>query len=277
MRLAPFIVFDVDDVDAAAPAEAQPSGQDQPPADATVVQPEGQGHESNGLYDEAISSVPEEHRQYVEPHFKEWDRKVTEKLSEAADFRKSWEAYEDTGIREFDPEQVEALVTIADALSDKSKARAFLEGALAGLDDDVEPEVVEPVEDVDDRDRRLAVLEAERDERLKADRAVAELESLQSQFADVHERHGKDFTEKEEKHLASLADRLHKAGSETPLKDAYDLISEISGDAEAALVATKTKEPPPAVPAGRAATRPVPVETFEEAGRLLRERQSATA
>ena len=263
--------------------DVQPEGQGAGAEAPQEVQPdEGQGHASASLYDEALSSVPEEHRQYVESHFKEWDRKVTEKLQSAAEDRKAWEPYEQLGIRDrFTPDQMSALVEIADALSDPESAKELVRQ----LAEELEVDLGDPIEDDDEDDpsdpvsslrREVEELRAFKESLTQRDQEAEALAALQQEYAEVKGLHGRDFSEKEEQRLAALAERFARSGSETPLKDAYAFISEISGDAEAAVVKAKAKEPKPAEPAGRASSTPDPVTDFDTAQRLLRARMTTS-
>jgi hypothetical protein len=82
----------------------------------TAVQPEevdaGQGGESSGLYD--LSSIPEQLRPAVEPVFKQWEANVTKKFQDHAEYRKSWEPYEQLGVNNLDPSELQDLIAFND-------------------------------------------------------------------------------------------------------------------------------------------------------------------
>lgn len=268
--------------------EVQPDeGQGIAVESAEPVQPEeGQGQQGTpSLYEEALSSVPEEHRQYVESHFKEWDRKVSEKLESAANDRKAWEPYEELGLRDrFDPEQMSALVEIADALSNPDTAAELVRQLADEIGLDLSQDVVDDEDDdagpsgdpeIDSLRAEIQELREFKESLSRQSREAEVLAALQSEYAEIVELHGKPFTEKEETKIASLAEKF-AATSETPLMDAYRFISELAGDAEVDLIKGKTAEPAPAEAEGRASTAPEPVDDWNVAQQTLKARIHAS-
>lgn len=86
------------------------------------VQPEeGQGDEATEQppYAEALSRIPEEFRDQVEPVFKDWDAGVTRRFQEASEAKKSWERYADTGVGRYDPEAVQWALQLMETARDK--------------------------------------------------------------------------------------------------------------------------------------------------------------
>ena len=75
------------------------------------VQPQegqGAGGTDSGLYD--LDSVSPEVRELLEPHLKAVEGNVTKKFQDAAEYRKSWEPYEQMGLNQMDPETVGELL-----------------------------------------------------------------------------------------------------------------------------------------------------------------------
>lgn len=69
-------------------------------------------------YAQYLDSVPPEIREQVEPLFKEFDGNVTKKFQEHAEYRKQWEPYEETGIKDLDPESLKGLLEFAQMAND---------------------------------------------------------------------------------------------------------------------------------------------------------------
>lgn len=91
---------------------------------ADPVQPEpGQGEEGSGSpYDSYLSRIPEQVRGEVEPVFKDWDANVSRKFQEAADFRKEWEPYQELGVQQVPPDEMQWHLTFRDALQNNPQA-----------------------------------------------------------------------------------------------------------------------------------------------------------
>lgn len=264
---------------ASIPAEqVQPEvGQGQPIADQSAVQPiEGQGQrDQTGPYD--LSTVPEEHRAAVEQWAKENDRRIQPKLTEFADHRKRWEPYEELGLHEIDPESVGGLLSFARDLADEDTARE----AISHLAREFGVSLSEPGAAVDPEDplaeikAELAELREFKSQHTQDKELDAEAASLRAEFEQVEKLHGRPFTDREEKRLANLAQRFYAAGDENPITAAYEVINDIAGSAEDELVTASQGQPAPAEAAGRASTAVEPVEDFDQAMQLWRERNQS--
>lgn len=259
----------------------QPEGQGQPVAEGSEVQPEGQGQQDahDGLYD--LSSIEDPAiRSEVERIAKDIDRNVNGKLQEAAEYRKGWEPYEQLGVNELDPDGLGALLQFAEALSDEETAReALLQIAetvgvdLAGVDPVGEATEDDPIASVQQELEELRQWRQAQEEReLYATVEAEEAQRLEAEWAEVEEAHGRPFTDDEKVRLRDLAIRF-VADSEQPIKDAYEFITSVAGQAQSDLVDQAPDQPSPAEPGGQASTAVEPVETFEEAERLMRERR----
>lgn len=259
----------------------QPDGQGQPVAEGSEVQPEGQGQQDahDGLYD--LSSIEDPAiRSEVERIAKDIDRNVNGKLQEAAEYRKGWEPYEQLGVNELDPDGLGALLQFAEALSDEETAReALLQIAetvgvdLAGVDPVGEATEDDPIASVQQELEDLRQWRQAQEEReLYATVEAEEAQRLEAEWAEVEEAHGRPFTDDEKVRLRDLAIRF-VADSEQPIKDAYEFITSVAGQAQSDLVDQAPDQPSPAEPGGQASTAVEPVETFEEAERLMRERR----
>jgi hypothetical protein len=79
-----------------------------------------QGGEATGSppYQSYLDRIPEEVRDDVESVFKDWDADYTRKSQEHAEYRKSWEPYEQAGINQLSPEQAQYGAQLVQALDD---------------------------------------------------------------------------------------------------------------------------------------------------------------
>ena len=78
---------------------------------AEPVQPdvsEGQGGAGGDApYAEYLNRIPEEARGAAEEAFKAWDANLTPRFQEASEYKRSWEPYEQLGVNQLPPDQVE--------------------------------------------------------------------------------------------------------------------------------------------------------------------------
>ncbi len=89
-------------------------------ADGDVQSPGGdQGDTAatdSGLYD--LDSVAPEVREQLVPHLKAIEGNATKKFQEAAEYRKQWQPYEELGLTDIQPEQLQGLLEFAKNAND---------------------------------------------------------------------------------------------------------------------------------------------------------------
>ena len=289
-------------------------GQGQPDATETsAVQPEGQGQPDaeTGLYD--LSTVPEEHRAFVEEHLKNVERNANGKFQEHAEYREGWQPYEELGIQDIDPGGLGALIGFAEKLVDpetgeldpvaaRDAIMEFAEGLgvdLAGdgqhegdldagdADDETDDDVPSWARQLMDKDaeRERQAAEAAEQEELREITTAAEA-AYRKEFEEVESLNGQPFDKtpgsspdgdpqrSERDFLIGLAKRFQLDNDE-PIKAAYQLMQTISGRAEAALVNGQPEQPKPSEGRGRASSPVRAVDTFEDAERIHRERNAS--
>lgn len=93
------------------------------------VQPdEGQGGESGGSpFQEYLDRIPEEARDTAEEAFKAFDANTTRKFQEAAEYRKNWEPFEQLGVNQRSPEEVQWGLQFRDALDNPAAIKQWYE------------------------------------------------------------------------------------------------------------------------------------------------------
>lgn len=81
------------------------------------VQPDsGQGESGGQPYADYLDRVPEEVRGDIEPIFSDWNSHVNKQFEQHAGYRKQWEPYEQLGVHEQNPENLQALLDFQQAL-----------------------------------------------------------------------------------------------------------------------------------------------------------------
>jgi hypothetical protein len=93
------------------------------------VQPADAGQGADGTdsgYAQYLDSVAPEIREQVEPLFKEFDGNVTKKFQEHAEYRKGWQPYEELGLRDVPPEQLQQLLSFAQMATDEGQFDEWL-------------------------------------------------------------------------------------------------------------------------------------------------------
>lgn len=236
-----------------------------------------QGGDSGGLYD--LNSVPEDYRPHVEKIAKEIDANVTRKFQEAAQYKSQWEPYEQLGINEYEPEQLEQLLTFAEIANDPDSFKewwtnvgneyGFMEQNDdvddIDVDDDNDPaELVEAL--LEEKLGPLYQKELEREEQAR----IAEAEEMiDREVAALKEQHG-DFNEDIIYKLA-----LAHEGNDA-IQKAFQEYQELVSNTEKQTVTDKSN--PPVVPEGPGAANTnqnVPTN-FDEASAMAKERMKAS-
>jgi len=243
---------------------------------------ESQGAD-NDFYSSILSDIPEEHRPYVETAVKQFDANVTRKFQDAAEYRKTWEPYEQLGVNDVEPEQMEQLMAFAEIASDPDTFRQWWEAVgdeygftdelydeLGGdeegdEDEDIleQPAMTQALEEI--LDQRLAPLlekERERDEQQRVDEASR---LVDQQIAKLKEEHG-DFDEQMIYKLALAYD------GDDAITQAFNDYKDLVSNTERNTLREKSNQPPPSEGPGRADTNAHPVTDWNEAKDAARER-----
>ena len=93
------------------------------------VQPEaGQGGEPTGgaPYAEFLDRIPEDQRGVVEPVFKDWDAQTTRKFQEHSQYRDQWAPYEQAGIHQYNPADLQQLIEFGQMAADPAAYQEWL-------------------------------------------------------------------------------------------------------------------------------------------------------
>jgi len=237
-----------------------------------------------------LQTVPEEHRAIVEPHLREHEKNVNGRLSEAAEFRKTWEPFSKIdGLSQYEPDNLTQLLAWHQQIvSNPDAYRQWLEQATteAGLtlaeqqalesdeDGDLTPEKVQQLVE-QQAQQQLAPLQ-QRLEQFEAQQAEATEETaIRNAFDEIEGAEKLSFSEdqKEMIYQLGLALAVDEQGNPLPMGDAswvkagFDRFREMSSAAQRAFVADKTGVPGPPLTTGGASTVLAP-KTFDEADKL---------
>jgi hypothetical protein len=245
----------------------------------TEVQPhesveQGQGQESSGLYD--LSSIPEPLRPAVEPAFKQWEANVTKKFQEHADYRKTWQPYEQLGLSNVQPEQLQELLSFNELASDPDQFDAWLRHTAQerGLfEQQQQPQSEDPYAGLFDEDsqnqltpesiqqmiaEQIGPLYEQAQAQQEQDAIRSATEAIQSELDSLHEKHG-DFPDEIICQLAMAYDGPHGIGQ------AFQDYQNIIAQTERGVVENKLAEPSVPERGGMANTPPPEIKTWEQA------------
>jgi hypothetical protein len=94
------------------------------------------GSQGNGLHESFISSAPEHLQDAARQLVPHWDSYVQRQFTDHANFRKSWEPYEQLGLNEIEPDELQDLLNFREIIQDEDQFRQWYEdvGQLLGSD-----------------------------------------------------------------------------------------------------------------------------------------------
>jgi hypothetical protein len=246
---------------------------------------DAQGGSLDGLYD--LGSVPEELRPYVENVAKQIQGNVTRSFQDHADFRKTWEPFQNVeGLTDVPPEELSELVQFRQIASDPETFAGWL-GEVASTLADANPELFEQAfgellggdeEDGDDLeggggideeslrqmfsemlDERLGPIEQSVNHQSQEQRVQQAREQIAGQVQEIQKKHQDTFGEELDKDAIEHVQRLALTldDPDTAIEQAYQQHLRITGQAQGELIDEKLGQPQPGVNgAGRADTSP---------------------
>ena len=279
----------------AAPAAQQAAQPDQPAATNGNGSPgQGTSAETNPLYEQVLSAIPEALRGQVEPHLKEWDSSVTKKFQEQAEFRKRYEPYEELGIADVEPEQLKELLTLRELAQDEDSFNEWLlseaearglvdpegDGDLGGDDelgdgfDPADPDSLKSMlgELLDERLKPIEERFSSMDEQERIQEADRVIDTTLKELAAEHG----EFDQEKVLRL-SLAHAKDGTLGADAIKKGFADLQEIVSSAESGLFRQKEQQPATPERGGRPATATATPTSFSEASKQARElaRQSS--
>lgn len=223
-------------------------------------------------YAQYLDSVAPEIREQVEPLFKEFDGNVTKKFQEHAEYRKGWTPYEELGIKDVPPEQLQELLAFAQMANDPQRFDQWLQSQATerGLlqeqrdsDFDLEDNSVEDrlLEKVAELINPLKEQLSEQSQAKLVESAEAEINGVLSSILSDH----KDLPESARDAIEALAyrytDEPGLSGKEVVEKGFADYQS-LLGQGEKGLFVKKAQQPGTPEGEGPASTADEKITTF---------------
>lgn len=229
---------------------------------------------SDSGYAQYLDSVAPEIREQVEPLFKEFDGNVTKKFQEHAEYRKGWAPYEELGVRDIEPQQLQELLQFAQMANDDKQFDQWLTKVatdrglfagddLDGLDDEEDSSIEERlIEKLSEQINPILERFEKQDEKELVDKATAEIDQTFESLLAEH----KDLPENARDTVEALAyrytDEQGLSAKEVIEKGFSDYLSLI-GQAEKGLFQKKSSQPAtPEGPGGNAATQDEKITSF---------------
>ena len=220
------------------------------------VQPqEGQGTESAGIFDAYLQSVPEEQREIATGYLKDAEKHVNERVQKASELEKTFGPYQELGLNQYQPEQLQQLLGWYEQVSQSEDAfKNWLTDAAkeAGLTLAQAEEVAEEAEEHDLTRKEAEELATQRAQEMVApleqrqaeweeQRMVDDIESgILKELRDVETKDGVSLTDEEKAEIIDLG--LHHEGDNW-IEYGYDRYKKIYTAGQRLFVEQKLAQP----------------------------------
>lgn len=236
------------------------------PSQTPDVQPDpGQGAPAEtGLYPD-LTAVPDDVREIVQPLLKQMEGNITRKFTEAAEYRKQWEPYQELGLNDVEPDDLKDLLAFREIAGDEDRFKEWVTavsqelGLAPGESPQGDPEGGDLQQTIAQAlDQRLSPIE----QAFKASQdaqALAQAESMiDSKLKALKEEHG-DF---DDDAVCQLA--LAYEGEESIDRGFADY-QRLVGSVEKNFLDGKLRQPETPEQGGRPATQAKEITSFEDA------------
>lgn len=255
---------------------------------AAPEQAENEG--GGGLYD--LDSVPQELREHLQPHLKAIEGNVTRKFQEYSEKLKPWEPYEELGLRDIPPEQVQQLLDFAELAQDQEKFAEWWKGVGEQLgltesltkpddefdfdDDELEGLTPEKVQELVEKQvaERVTPLIQQQEAQREAQAEAEAMQEIQGKLSTLAEGYDGEL---DTDAVLQLAYAYLDDDPENAIERGFEDFKRLVGAGEARLLAEKTKQPQTPEPGGAADTSAPRITTFEDAKAAAKERFKANA
>jgi hypothetical protein len=243
----------------------------------------GNGSQGNGLHESFISSAPEHLRDAARELVPYWDPYVQRQFTDHANYRKNWEPYEQLGVNELDPGELEELLNFREIIQDEDQFREWYDnvGQLLGAnqddgdvgdntgDYDIPPELMQAISSMQQQLNELSQERQMQAEQQALNQTAAEvrqeLDQLKAQNSNL------EWNEELEDTVCTLA---LKYDTPDALQRGFQDYQKLVGKAENGVFNNRTDPALRVAPVsgGNNNTSVEPVTTFEQAARAARER-----
>jgi hypothetical protein len=236
--------------------------------------PEGQG-QGNGLHESFISSAPEHLRDAARELVPFWDPYVQRQFTDNANYRKQWQPYEEMGVNQLDPEDLQELIAFRDIVQDEDAFRQWHQevGDLLSPEqesegDDEQPQLPRELQQfMQDFYNTQEQQQNERAFNESASQVRQELDALKP----MAEQSGLEMSEQVEDDICTLALKYDTADA---IQKGFQDYQRLIGLGEKGVFNNKTDPALRVAPVsgGNNNNQVEPVTTFDQANRAARER-----
>lgn len=243
------------------------------------------GSQGSGLHEQFVSSAPAHLQDAARELVPHWDQYVQRQFTDAADYRKGWEPYEQLGINELDPQELQELLEFRDIVQDEDKFAEWYQnvGELMNPDgvegDSEEDEYTDPA--VRQMQQQLSQMQqfmqqmAQDREQQQQQQVFQETAMQVRQELDDLKQNNPNLTEEDEDYICTLA---LKYDTSDAIQRGFQDFQKLMGRAENGVFNQKTDPALRVAPVsgGNNNTAVEPITSFEQAARAARERLRQT-
>lgn len=239
--------------------------------DSGTAPQQGQG---NGLHEQFISSAPEHLRDAARELVPTWDQYVQKQFTDHAGYRSQWEPYEQLGVNEIEPNELQELLEFREILQDEDSFRQWYEsiGQLLGGEDGEgqDPEDGEQPQIPRELQQFMQDFYATQQQQQEQQMFQQTAMQVRSELDDL-KKNNPDLSEEDEDYICTLA--LKYDGNDA-IQRGFQDFQKLLGRAESGVFNNKTSPDLRVAPVsgGNQDTSVEPVTTFEQAARAARER-----
>lgn len=244
------------------------------------VQPnQGQGAAGgDSPYGEYLNRIPEDARSEAEAAFKQWDADTTKKFQDAAEYKRSWEPFEQMGVQKRDPNEVEWAMQFVDALQNPTTIKEWYDtyaqqhGLAAQNDQADDQEYLDPSmqsalekmlqSHVGPVASQLAEITQWREAQEQQAREAEAMSNLRSQLDELKSQHGADFNEPM---VEKLLPQYIESDPQHAVQRAWEDWQAIRNQIEQQAISGKANQPAGAVSGGTADGSPPDIRTLKDA------------
>lgn len=246
------------------------------PADPGTANGNGQG---NGLHEQFVSSAPEHLRDAARELVPTWDQYVQRQFTDHADYRKNWEPYEQLGINEIEPEELQELLDFRNIVQDENRFRQWHQeigdllnpdGIDANDDEFADPQVQQLQQQLQQMQGMMEQLVQDRESQ-QQQQVLQETAMQVRQELDALKKDNPDLTAEDEDYICTLALRYDSSDA---IQRGFQDFQKLMGRAEKGVFNHKTDPALRVAPVsgGNNDTSAEPILSFEQAARAARER-----
>jgi len=253
-----------------------------PAGNAEGTQPTNGSQGSNPLHEQFVSNAPEHLRDAARELVPHWDQYVQRQFTDHADYRKGWEPYEQLGINEVDPSDLQELLDFRNIVQDEDAFRQWHQdiGELMGVNsqspdeqfggDEVDPVVQQMQQQMTQMQQMLGQMMQTEESRQQQQQLQQTAMEVRQELDDLKSKNP-NLTDEDEDYICTLA---LKYDSSDAIQRGFQDFQKLMGRAENGVFNQKTDPALRVAPVsgGNNNTSVEPVTTFEQAARAARER-----